>query len=213
MRTDRTILEELVRKSVTQADNMCRHLELHEFEEGERFGRYYLRPPAEGFWASYTWVEVVVLRHGVIVHGDCDTATFKGLYRKGGGPRAALYWLSGYNHSYAEEKLDRGRGHNPKDWDRYLCRAQVASARRDGYLGDDDARALYDAAYDGCTQQEWINEYFALGLDAEGCSLGEVTPWVVFSAQAVLRRLTHLLEARDALTFQARSKDWFKRAA
>lgn len=72
------------------------------------------------------------------------------------------------------------------------------------------ARTLYDAAYDGQNQHEWLAEFWQTGLDSESASAGEVTPWPVFAAQAALRRLIHELESND---LRKSSQEWFRRAA
>lgn len=208
--TRKSIIERLAEKNTRTATDMCRPLQLERFSEDERFGRYCLRPPVGARFASYTWVEVVVLRHGVIVHGDCDTVTFKGFYRNDSGPRGPLYWVGTHNYSYAEEKADHGRSGRSRDWDNEVCREEICLWRREKTMEKDIARALFDAAYDGQNQHEWLAEYWQHGLDSEGASAGEVTPYPIFAAQAVLRRLLAELEARD---MRQSAREWFQRAA
>lgn len=207
--TRRQIAWELADKNTRQADEMCRHLHLAVREEGERFGRYYLRPPGEARFISYTWAEVVILRHGVVVHGDCDTVVFKGFYRNDAGPRAPLYWVGSYNYSYAESKADYGRA-EPRAWDYQVCRQEILEWRRGRVIDADAARELFDAAHDGASQHEWLATMWRTSLDSEYSSAGEITPWPIFAAQAVLRRLIALLEAED---FRKSSHEWFRRAA
>lgn len=208
--TRRSIEQRLAEKNTRQADEMCRWLQLDNFTEDARFGRYYLRPPGEARFRSYSWIEIVVLRHGVIVHGDCDTVVFKGFYRNDSGPRGPLYWVGSYNYSYAEEKSDHGISGRSRDWDHQVCREEICLRRREGGIEKDVARALFDAAYDGQNQNEWLAEYWQHAQESEGASAGEVTPYPVFAAQAALRRLIGELESRD---MRAASRDWFRRAA
>lgn len=116
------VADELARKNTAHADDMCRGLFLKTFTEDERFGRYYLSPRDGDRFASYTWVEVVVLRHGVLVHGDCEAVTFKGFHRKDAGPRASLYWMGTHNYGYAESKVEQWRKGHSREWDHAACR-------------------------------------------------------------------------------------------
>jgi hypothetical protein len=178
---------------------MCSDLRLGDVIEAGAHGRYLLKPSTRRS-LSYQWAEVVTLRTGIMVHGDCETVVFKNHVTE--HARSMVYWLAGYGYDYAEEKACIG-GHRELEWDFVVARAYVCEWRREKIVERDVARSLWKAAGDG--QYYWTEALQEADL-FDHLGAGEVTPWRVFGAQAVLRRLVWLLERRD---FLLQSRDWF----
>ncbi|HWA29028.1 MAG TPA: hypothetical protein VG734_25480 [Lacunisphaera sp.] len=176
-------------------------LRLVEFEEGDRFGRYFLR----GGW---TWAEVITIRGGVIVCGDVDTVCFQWLSQNPQTPRGPLYWMSGYNYSYAEQKARIGNTHGAREFDRDIASGCVLEWRRGKDISKEDARYLWTMV--GESESEFMSAAYEALSDSEPLESVEVTGRCVFTAQAVLTRLVEELEARD---FRASAGAWFRRAA
>ncbi len=178
-------------------------LDLGECDEGSRFGRYYLR----GRW---TWVEVVILRHGLYVGGDIETVVFSGHPSAGKyGVRSPLYWMATRSYSYAGEKAGMGNT-EAEEWDAECARACVLEHQKDETFTTEQTEELLDVLDREDGEHAFRQAVYETLEDSEYCSMGDVVSRRVIRATAVLRRLTCLLERRD---FQSAASSWFRSAA
>lgn len=183
-----------------ECEEFASKLQLREFDEGPRFGRWYLR----GVWS---WAEVVTLRHGVYVGGDVETVVFSGHPNaEKYGARSPLYWMATRSYRYAAEKADRGRTQG-MEWDRDCALAELLYHRRHDQIGKEEARQVYDCWRLDEGQHAFAAAVYEATGDCELCSIGEVVSRRVFLATAILRRLTGLIDLRK------KSTEWFRRAA
>jgi hypothetical protein len=194
------------RKLYEQGRRYCEDLELRQVDEGERFGRYLLKPRK---WLSYSWVEIVTVRGGVLVHGDCDTCFFSGL-SGATGPRSGIYWQARVNPGYGAEKANRG-GTESREFEQEVAAFYVLQWRRHKEIERELARDLFDGLRGGWTGEEFGAECYGSVVDVESIvSARNSVSWNVINAQCVLMRLVTLLERRD---FQHLAREWFSRSA
>lgn len=182
---------ELDRKQSLRSDDMCKFLKLVSVEETEQHGRYLLRerPHRHG----YSWAEVVTLRGGVIVHGDCTTVVFRGL-EHGAWPRAAIRWQARYNADYGAEKANIGDSRG-QEWSHLVAARWVLEWRREKNITNEQAREVW-RALDEHNQTEFLQACHDQDID-DVYDIGMVPAGSVYAAQAVLRRLVAELDARD----------------
>lgn len=186
-----------------ETEHYAAGLNLVACDEGPRFGRYYLR----GTW---TWVEVVTLRHGLYVGGDIETVVFSGHPNaEKYGVRSPLYWMATRSYDYAAEKAGLGATQR-EEWDAACARACVLEHQKDETFTTEEAEALLDVLDREEGEHAFRQAVYETLEDSEYCTMGDVVSRRVIRATAVLRRLTCLLERHD---FQGASASWFRRAA
>jgi hypothetical protein len=196
------------RKLYAQGKEMCAALELKRMEEGEQFGRYLMRPARWG--TGYLWIEVVTLRGGVLVHGDCETCLFSGYGPSSHGPRGPIYWQARINPQYGAEKAGLG-GTESSVWSADVAAYYVLDWRRHKSIGRELARELYDGLVSGWCEQEFCSAAYEGDVDGEDIANAcDAVSRGVVVAQCALMRLVRLLEQRD---FRTASRARFARSA
>jgi hypothetical protein len=186
-----------------QGESMTRNLHLTEWSEDGRFGRYLLRDKT---WRGYLWIEIITVRNGVLVHGDCQTVLFEG-FGDLLSPRGPIYWQARDNPQYGAEKARAD-----DEWDARVARAGLLEHRRQGSLRDcsrEDVRRLYEEL-DGENQGEFEELLYEVTSDSELFSIGRVVARRVIHAQAALCRL---VQEFDRIEVQEKSAAWFARKA
>jgi len=185
----------------------CADLVLAQCEEGDQFGRYLLKPG--GRWLNYTWIEVVTLRNGVLVHGDCKTCFFSG-YGAPNNPRGPIYWQARKDSYYGAQKAGFG-GTKTSQWCQETAAYYVLDWRRQKSIDKESARDLYDGLRSGWDEHEFVAECYRHSVESESIgSACDSVSWNVVIGQCVLMHLVELLERRD---FQHQARDWFTREA
>ena len=151
------------------------------------------RPAGDSFFLA----EVALLSFGtVLVHGDVDTVVFARCSYKSW--RQKLSWLSDWNYDYAEEKAAIGSGKSSmaRCIEPELAVSDIAYYRRQLYMDKATARAATDLCLDGDVESAKRLLYDRTG-EAEICDLGSCTDPRVFSALAILAKLSELLRIEE----------------
>lgn len=181
-------------------------LTLVDCDEGQRFARYYLR----GTW---TWVEVVTLRHGLYVGGDIETVVFSGHPNaERYGVRSPVYWMATRSYDYAAEKAGLGNTER-EEWDPACARACVKMHLRDKTFTAEEAEPLLESLDREEGEHAFRAAVYETLEDSEYCSMGDVVSRRVIRATAVLRRLIHQLLVHDGALVREGAASWFRRAA
>jgi hypothetical protein len=200
-------------ENTRRQEQMMRNLRLARVDETDD-GRYLMRPERER-WSGYSWIEVVTVANGILVHGDCDTVLFRGC---SGPPRGKISWQARYNPDYGAEKATLADLEG-RTWERRVAANFILEMRleararpdepfdkRPETISKENARTLYDALLSNeCSQSEFIEACSDVGLD-DMYSIGMVPAQRIYAAQAALRHLQNLLGARD---MRAQARAWY----
>jgi len=195
---------EYEKQLIAKADSAFEH---HTVVETNGDGdRWYMHRQDDGHF----WVEIVALRSGAImVHGDISSTVFARCSYT--DPRSMIAWMGGQYSDYVLEKATIGTGREVTHTFRRDVAIDDFEELKETYM--DDASEPYspeiEAAFSDAIEclrhnnDSWdsiVGDLYMADADIEGEDLAGVgyvvAPRVIY-ANAALRRLNHLLEAKD----------------